>query len=69
MNNIFKYFYYLHYRPKIFFTQKTYSSYGEDLIIEKFFKDKKKGFYIDIGCYIHLKEVIRIYFLRKDGMV
>lgn len=31
--------------------QKTYSGEGEDLIIEKYFKGKRKGFYVDIGCY------------------
>lgn len=31
--------------------QKTFSGEGEDLIIEKFFKRKRNGFYVDIGCY------------------
>jgi hypothetical protein len=25
--------------------------YGEDLIIDKFFRKKRKGFYVDVGCY------------------
>ena len=41
----------MYYRPKIFFPKKTYSMYGEDLIIQNFFKKKTKGVYVDIGCY------------------
>mgnify|MGYP001214993238 FL=1 len=49
--NIFQYLYYLYYRPKIFFPRKSYSMYGEDLIISKFFKNKNTGFYVDVGSY------------------
>ena len=65
MKNIFKYLYYLYYRPKIFFPKKTYSTFGEDLIIEKFLRIKK-GFYIDIGCY-HPLEGNNTYLLFKKG--
>ena len=41
----------MYYRPKIFFPRKSYSTFGEDIFISKFFKNKKKGFYVDIGCY------------------
>lgn len=33
------------------FIKKSYSGGAQDLIINYFFKNKKKGFYIDIGCY------------------
>ena len=66
MKNIFKHLYYLYYRPKIFFPQKSYSTYGEDIIIEQFFKNKKKGFYVDIGCY-HPLEGNNTYLLFKKG--
>jgi len=66
MKNIFKYLYYMYYRPKIFFPKKTYSMYGEDLIIEKFFKKKQKGFYVDVGCY-HPLEGNNTYLLYKKG--
>ena len=66
MKNIFKHLYYLYYRPKIFFPKKTYSTYGEDIIIEQFFKNKKKGFYVDIGCY-HPLEGNNTYLLFKKG--
>ena len=54
MNSVFKYLkllYYLFYRTKIFFPKKKYSLLGEDIFIEKYFKNKSKGFYIDVGCY------------------
>ena len=33
------------------FMKKSYSGGAQDLIINYFFKDKKKGIYIDVGCY------------------
>ena len=41
----------MYYRPNIFFPRVSYSSYGEDKIILNYFKKKKKGFYVDVGCY------------------
>ena len=49
--NFFKYFYYLRYRPKIFFPRKSYSMFGEDIEVNKFFQNKLEGFYVDVGCY------------------
>ena len=36
---------------------------GEDLFINNFFKNKKKGFYIDVGCYhpIHRSNTFLLY--------
>ena len=51
---MFKYLkllYYSFYRPKIFFSKKNYSLFGEDKFIERYFRNKPKGFYIDVGCY------------------
>jgi len=62
---IIKYLYYLFYRTKIFFPLNTYSTFGEDLILEKFLK-KKNGFYVDIGCY-HPYEGSNTYLLYKKG--
>ncbi len=56
----------MYYRPKIFFPKKTYSMYGEDLIIEKFFKKKQKGFYVDVGCY-HPLDGNNTYLLYRKG--
>ena len=51
MLKYFKLLYYLFYRPKIFSPKKEYSLFGEDRFIERYFKNKTKGFYIDVGCY------------------
>ena len=56
----------MYYRPKIFFPKKTYSMFGEDLIVKDFFKKKKKGFYVDVGCY-HPLEGSNTYLLYKKG--
>ena len=56
----------MYYRPKIFFPKKTYSMFGEDLIVKDFFKKKKKGFYVDVGCY-HPLEGSNTYLLYKRG--
>ena len=51
MLKYFKLLYYLFYRPKIFFPKKSYSLFQEDLFIKKYFKNKMKGFFIDVGGY------------------
>lgn len=33
------------------FKKKSYSGGAQDLIINYFFKNKKKGIYVDVGCY------------------
>ena len=66
MKNIFKFLYYMYYRPKIFFPKRTYSMFGEDLIIKEFFKKKKNGFYVDVGCY-HPLDGNNTYLLHKKG--
>ena len=40
--------------------------FGEDLIIEKIFKNKKKGTYVDVGCY-HPLDGNNTYLLFKKG--
>ena len=64
MKNIIQNLYYLYYRPKIFFPKKSYSMYGEDKVISKFFKNKKSGFYVDVGCY-HPLDGSNTYLLYK----
>ena len=44
-------FYLLYIKHKTLFPKKTYSEWGEDLFILKYFKNLHKGFYIDIGAY------------------
>ncbi len=51
---MFKYlcnFYNLFLKHKILFPKKTYSCFGEDILVDKFFKKRKIGFYIDVGAY------------------
>ena len=59
LNNKSTYKLYLYYNLYIknFYKKKTgyYSQWGEDRYISEFFKNKKKGFYFDIGCYHPIK--------------
>ena len=50
-------------KHKYFKNKKTYSMDGEDLVISEYFKDKKKGLYIDVGCYhpIHRNNTFLLY--------
>ena len=64
--NFLRYLYYMFYRPKIFYPKRSYSMLGEDLIVEKFFKNKKNGFYVDVGCY-HPIDGNNTYLLSKKG--
>ena len=64
--NILKFFYYMYYRPKIFFPKKSYSMLGEDLVVNNFFKNKTNGNYVDVGCY-HPIDGNNTYLLFKNG--
>jgi len=51
-SNIFKYIYFLvHQIRKNKFLKKSYSGGAVDLIVNHFFRNRKKGVYIDVGCY------------------
>tara|TARA_B100001250_G_C19772308_1_gene777754 strand:- start:828 stop:1577 length:750 start_codon:yes stop_codon:yes gene_type:complete len=51
-NNLIKFLYFfIQTLKKKKFIKMSYSGGAQDLIINYFFKDKKKGFYIDVGCY------------------
>ena len=66
---MFKYlklFYYLFYGPKIFFPKKSYSIFEEDKFINSYFKNKSKGFYIDVGAY-HPLDGNNTHLLYKKG--
>jgi len=56
----------IYFKHKNFLNKKTYSLFGEDLAALKFFKNKKKGFYVDIGCY-HPTHINNTYLLYKKG--
>lgn len=42
-------------KNRYFFKKKSYSAFGEDIEIKKYFKDKLDGFYVDVGCYHPIK--------------
>jgi len=58
--NFFKKIYYEKY------SQKSYSASPVDLVINRIFRDKKKGYYIDIGCN-HPIKYSNTYLLHKRG--
>ena len=41
----------IYFKNKYFLKKKSYSMDGEDLFIKNYFKGKKNGFYVDVGCY------------------
>jgi hypothetical protein len=45
----------LYFKNKALKKRKTYSQHREDLFIDNYFKHKKNGFYLDIGCYHPIK--------------
>jgi hypothetical protein len=52
--NFFKilYFYYQLLKTKVFQNKrKIYSNWGLDIMADHFFRNKKKGIYIDVGCH------------------
>ena len=50
--------------------KKSYSMDGEDLFLKDYFKDKKKGFYVDVGCYhpIHRNNTFLLYKTGWSGI-
>ena len=63
------FFYYFYKRLKILknsFKNTHLGEYGEDIFIRRFFKEFKKGFYVDIGCYHPFKGSLTSH-LYKNG--
>ncbi len=48
------------------FSRKSYSQFGEDLVLSSFIKTKEKGFYVDVGAY-HPKKFSNTYFYYTKG--
>ena len=47
--------------------KKSYSeSFGEDLFVLYFFKNIKKGFYVDIGCNLPKSRSLTSYFIKNN---
>ncbi len=53
----------IYIKHKFFLSKKSYSMDGEDLIIFDYFKNKKNGFFIDVGSYhpIHRNNTFLLY--------
>ena len=67
-NNFLKSLYFFIHR---FYNRKnsvnrSFTRYGLDLLLKHFFRDKKKGIYIDVGCF-HPKLASNTYLLYKKG--
>ena len=60
----------IYIKHKYFKNKKTYSMDGEDLVILDYFKNKKEGFYVDVGCYhpIHRNNTFLLYKKGWNGM-
>ena len=56
----------IYIKHKYWVNKKTYSMDGEDLVISNYFKNKNKGFYVDIGCY-HPLHRNNTFLLHKKG--
>ena len=67
-NNFLKSLYFFFHR---FYNRKnsvnqSFTRYGLDLLLKHFFRDKKEGIYIDVGCF-HPKLANNTYLLYKKG--
>src|SRR5579872_3262677 len=64
----FKYKYLWHrFRGKLFgFHSHSYSQFGEDMILKSIFRDKTKGFYVDVGAY-HPHFISNTHYFYKRG--
>ena len=53
----------IYVKHRYFINKKSYSMDGEDLVIADYFRHKKKGFYVDVGCYhpLHRNNTFLLY--------
>ena len=54
LKKIFRKFHTIHniyFKHNFFFKKKSYAMDNEDTAVLNYFKDKKNGFYVDVGCY------------------
>lgn len=59
-------FYNLYIRNLKYLLKKSYSQFEEDLFLKTYFKNKRDGFFIDIGCH-HPFKGNNTYLLYKSG--
>ena len=56
----------IYIKHKFFIKRKSYAMDNEDTTVLNYFKDKKNGFYVDVGCY-HPTHRNNTYLLHKEG--
>ena len=59
-------FYNLYVRNLKYYLKSSYSQFNEDVFLKEYFKNKKKGFFIDIGCH-HPFKANNTFLLYKLG--
>ena len=59
-------FYNLYVRNLKYYLKSSYSQFNEDVFLKEYFKNKKKGFFIDIGCH-HPFKANNTFLLYKSG--
>ena len=60
----------IYIKHKFFIKKKSYAMDNEDLAVLDYFKDKKNGFYIDVGCYhpIHRNNTFLLHKKNWNGI-
>ena len=69
LENIYKKIYILHnlyIQNKIYLKRDFYSQSKEDIFVLKYFKNKNKGLYVDVGCH-HPTRINNTFLLYKRG--
>jgi FkbM family methyltransferase len=56
----------IYIKHKFFIKKKSYAMDNEDTAVLNYFKDKKYGFYVDVGCY-HPTHRNNTYLLHRQG--
>ena len=60
----------IYVKHKFFIRKKSYAMDGEDTAVLDYFKNKKNGFYVDVGCYhpIHRNNTYLLYKKNWNGI-
>ena len=60
----------IYIKHKFFIKKKSYAMDNEDIAVLNYFKDKKNGFYVDVGCYhpIHRNNTYVLYKKNWNGI-
>jgi len=63
-------FHNIYIKHKFFIKKKSYAMDNEDTEVLNYFKDKKNGFYVDVGCYhpIHRNNTYLLYKQNWNGI-